>query len=206
MKRSLVIGNANVGKTLFCLRFAYYMGLRQVRMFVERTDGKSEERFLTIDEAKKLLSSPQAHYTRDLQTIVLDVPRGKSSRQLLLTDTTGLTEGIHPDANIRQAMAQTLEALTDAQVILHVVDAAKLGSESGGTGKSHAWKPVDEQLAEYSQGNGGYLILANKMDLPGAKAGYQQLVKRFSKHRVFPVSALYGDGFREVKQYVWRFA
>lgn len=205
MKRSLVIGNANVGKTLFCLRFAAYVGLRQLRMFVERTDGVTEEKLLTVDVAQKLLSSPEAHLTREMQTITLQVPRGKSSRQLLLTDTTGLTEGIHPDDEIREAMAQTLSALTSAQVILHVVDAAKLGNESSGNSKS-AWKPVDEQLADYGLSRGGYLILANKMDLPGAKAGYQQLCKRFSKHRVVPVSALYGGGFREVKQHVWRFA
>jgi predicted GTPase len=206
VKRSLVIGNANVGKTLFCLRFAAFLGLRQLRVFVERTDGKTEERLLTVEEAKQLLSSPESHHTRDLQPIALSVPRGKSNRQLLLTDTTGLTDGIHPDTAIRQAMAQTLSALASAQVILHVVDAARLGSEASESGKSSAWKPVDEQLAEYGQGCGSYLILANKMDLPGAKAGYQHLCKRFGKHRVVPVSALYGGGFREVKQHVWRFA
>lgn len=206
MKRSLVIGNANVGKTLFCLRFAAFLGLRQLRVFVERTDGKTEEKLLTVEEAQELLSGPEAHHTRDLQTIALSVPRGKSNRQLLLTDTTGLTDGIHPDAEIREAMAQTLSALTSAQVILHVVDAARLGTDSSGSGKPSAWKPVDDQLAEYGHSCGGYLILANKMDLPGAKAGYQQLCKRFGKHRVVPVSALYGGGFREVRQHVWRFA
>jgi predicted GTPase len=206
VKRSLVIGNANVGKTLFCLRFAAFLGLRQLRVFVERTDGKTEERLLTVEEAKQLLSGPESHHTRDLQTIALSVPRGKSNRQLLLTDTTGLTDGIHPDTEIRQAMAQTLSALASAHVILHVVDAARLGSEASESGKSSAWKPVDEQLAEYGQGCDSYLILANKMDLPGAKAGYQHLCKRFGKHRVVPVSALYGGGFREVKQHVWRFA
>lgn len=209
MKRSLVIGNTNVGKTLFCIRFAKYVGLRQLRWFVERTDGKTEQQSMPLDDAVKWLSSSDAHHTRALQTLVLEVPRGKSNRQLLLTDATGLTEGIHNDPAVREAMAQTLGALTSAHMVLHVVDASRVGTlEKTGDNRStgSGWLPVDDQLSQYGMQNGGYLILANKMDLPGAKQGYQQLVKRFSKHRVIPVSALTGSGFREVKHHVWRFA
>jgi len=209
VKRSLVIGNANVGKTLFCIRFAKYVGLRQLRWFVERTDGLTEQKQLPVEEAIRLLSSPDAHHTRALQTISIEVPRGKSNRQVLLTDTTGLTDGIHYDPVVREAMAQTLQALTLAQVVLHVVDASRIREHVPPDSQRHSsfgWLPVDEQLAEFGMAKAGYLILANKMDLPGAKEGYQQLIKRFSKQRIIPVSALVGSGFREVKQHVWRFA
>ncbi|MCL6453751.1 MAG: 50S ribosome-binding GTPase [Alicyclobacillus sp.] len=212
MRRSLVIGSANVGKTLFCIHFARYLGLRQLRWFVEQADGTTEQRQLAVEEAVRLLSGPAAHRTRQLQTVSLDVPRGKVNRQVLLTDTTGLAEGIHTDPLLREAMAQTLQALAEAQVILHIVDAARIGTSAdkagdvGRAARAVGWSPVDEQLADYGQAVGGYLILANKMDLPGAKQGYQFLRKRYSKQRVVPISALTGSGFREVRQHVWRYA
>lgn len=209
MRRSLIIGHANVGKTLFCIRFAKYVGMRQLRWFVERTDGRTEQRQLPADDAIRLLSSSEAHYTRALQTLSVDVPRGKSNRQVLLTDTTGLTDGIHADPAVREAMAQTLQALASAQLVLHVVDASRINQPSASDTRQQTptgWLSVDEQLAEFGMVKGGYLILANKMDLPGSKQGYQYLVKRFSKQHVIPVSALAGSGFREVKQHVWRFA
>lgn len=210
LKRSLVIGNANVGKTMFCIRFARYLGVRQMRWFVEHTDGTTEQRSMPLEEAVRLLSSPEAHRTRELQTLVVQVPRGKQDRELMLTDSTGFADGVHPDPAIRASMGQTLRALFEAHLVLHIVDASKIGSELQGNqhdGQGQkGWRTVDEQLASYGLNKGGYLILANKMDLPNAQAGYQQLVKRFSKQRVVPVSALFGNGFREVKQHVWRYA
>src|SRR5690606_27206382 len=106
----------------------------------------------------------------------------------------------HEDASVRRAMAQTLGAVRDAHLILHVVDAAK----AAGGGVVQAIGDVDYQVAHFSQIRDGYLILANKIDLPGAQRGAELIRREFSQHAVVPVSALTRQGFREVKRFVWR--
>ncbi|MCL6599502.1 MAG: GTPase domain-containing protein [Alicyclobacillus macrosporangiidus] len=208
MKRSLVIGKTNVGKTLFCIHFARYMGVRELRWLVEEADGRTDCRLMSLAEAEASLSDAHPHRTRCLQSVAVEFPAGKTVRQLLLTDTTGLTEGIHPEQALREAMAQTLRAMTDANLILHMVDAGAIGRALRGqvADPSCAWDALESQLAEFGMRHGGYVLLANKMDLPGAMDGYRFLCKRYSRQRVLPVSALHGTGFREVKQVVWRFA
>jgi GTPase Era involved in 16S rRNA processing len=210
VNRGLIIGKTNVGKTLFCIHFARYMGLKELQWLIERTDGRTEHRRMSLSEAEASLSGPVPHRTRNLQSVAVDFPRGKGRHQLLLSDTTGLTDGIHPEVEVREAMAQTLQAMVNARVILHVVDASDIGRHtSHAAGRSvfaSTWDALDEQLSNFGTHQSGYLILANKMDLPDAKQGYRHLCQRFSRHRVIPISALYGTGFREVKQHVWRFA
>lgn len=212
MKRSVVIGKTNVGKTLFCVHFAQYIGVREMTWLLERADGRTEQVRMSPKSAEQALSGPPPHRTRCLQSIRLEFARGKGSRQMLLTDTTGLVDGIHPESDLRMAMAQTLKATLDADIILHLVDAAKIGrgKPSDATqpedDSAAGWSELDDQIAQLGAQKDGYLILANKMDLAFAKAGYRELLKRFSKHRVVPVSALCQSGFREVKQHVWRLA
>jgi 50S ribosome-binding GTPase len=212
LKRSLVIGKINVGKTLFCIQFARFLGIKELYWMMERTDGRTDRKRMSMTESQRILSGPQAHETRCLQSVTLSFPRGKTARQLLLTDTTGFTDGIHPESDVREAMAQTLRAMVQADLILHVVDAAAIGrsaefvAHTPGSSSTAVWNALDEQLVEFGKKQYGYILLANKMDLPESRAGYRALCKRFSKQRVFPVSAKLGNGFREVKQHVWRFA
>jgi hypothetical protein len=208
VKRSLVIGKTNVGKTLFCIRFAQYMGIKELQWMVEHTDGSTEQNRMSLREAEHILSGPDAHHTRGLQSFAMEFPRGKGYRQLLMTDTTGLAQGIHPDVELRNAMAQTLQVMADAPLLIHVVDASSLGwtGKHAGMETADAWDQLDEQVSRFGVRQPGYLILANKMDLPGAKMGYQRLRQRFTKQRVIPISAMHNMGFREVKQHVWRFA
>ncbi|RIV29313.1 GTP-binding protein HSR1 [Alicyclobacillaceae bacterium I2511] len=214
MRRSLMIGRTNAGKTLFCIRFAQNLGITKLVWHVERTDGSIERRQISLAEVESVLSASRVHHTREMQSLTLSVPRGKSDRQLLLTDTAGLDEGIHPDVSIRQGMAQTLQALVDADAILHVVDAAALGKsirpehlDSGSASfDKEIWSSLDKQLAQYGLEHPGYVMLANKMDLPQGVTGYQTLCREYPKHRIIPVSALRGTGFREVRLHVWKFA
>lgn len=209
LNRSLVIGKTNAGKTLFCVRFASYLGIRELRWLMERTDGKTEEKRMSPQEAEWALSDAGKHNTRCMQSLRVQVPRGKVGRELWLTDTTGLSEGVHPEPAMRDAMAQTLEAMVDANLILHVVDAAALGhalASQSYSSPSPAWQTLDDQIAALGRQHRGYVLLANKIDLPSAREGYKQLCKRFNKQRILPISALHGTGFREVKHHVWKLA
>lgn len=200
MKRCLIIGRPNAGKTLFALHFAEYLGVSVAHIAFAEAGGRRWEAAYPLPEATTSLTSSTPHHTRQLQSIALELPAGKGTKRFELVDTSGLVDGIHPDAAIRRAMAQTLAAVRDAAVILHVVDAAALG-RSGGV---DAIGEVDFQVAQFAQMRGGYLLLANKMDLAGADEGLARLRCEFVGHHIAPISALHKQGFDEVKAFVRR--
>lgn len=200
MKKCIVIGKTNVGKTLFTLQFAEYLGVKELTIHVDEPTGERREVRCTITEAIERLSSESPHQTRALHSIRLELPVGKGVKRFDIVDTSGLVEGIHGDAGVRKAMAQTLAAVREADIILHLIDAAKVGS----SGILRAVGDVDYQVAQFAQIREGYLILANKTDLPEAAAGLEKIRSEFSGHAVIPISALHRQGFREVKRFVWR--
>jgi len=200
VSRCLVIGKTNVGTSAVVLGFASYMGVESVQVISEDPQGRRLQRAYAVDAAVRDLSGSSPHQTRCLQSITLQLPAGKGFRELEMVDTCGLIEGIHADAQVRRAMAQTLANVRQAQIILHIVDAANAAV----TGAVEAFGEVDYQVAQFAQMRGGYLILANKMDLPGAAAGLALIKREFAGHIILPISALYGQGFPEVKRYVVR--
>lgn len=200
MKRCIIIGRPNVGKTMFALHFAEYLGLATTRIAFAEAGGRRWEGAYPVADAVHSLTSRRPHHTRQLQSLTLSLPAGKGTKQFELVDTSGLIDGIHPDAATRHAMAQTLAAVRDARVILHVIDAAAVGAGD----PVRAIGEVDYQVAQFAQMRGGYLLLANKMDLDTAPRGLRRLQKEFAGHPIAPVSALQKRGFQEVKAFVWR--
>lgn len=200
MKRCIVIGRTNVGKTLFTFQFADYLGIDSLVVTVEDPSGRREVKRYTVGDALGELSSAEPHQTRRLQSIRLELPVGKGAKRFDIVDTSGLMDGIHGDVSVRRAMAQTLAAVRSADLILHMVDAAK-AAESGAV---RAIGEVDYQVAQFAQVRDGYLILANKVDLPGADRGLERIRREFAGHPVLPISALDRRGFKEVKRFVWR--
>ena len=200
MKKCVVIGKTNVGKTLFTLNFADYLGVERLEVTIEEPAGERRVARYTVQDALQALSSSEPHQTRCLQSIRLELPVGKGVKRFDIVDTSGLMEGIHEDAAVRRAMAQTLGVVRDAHLILHIVDAyqASLG------GAVRAIGDVDYQVAHFAQIREGYAVLANKIDLPGAARGVELIRAEFSRHVVIPISALSRQGFREVKRFVWR--
>lgn len=200
MKRCLVIGKTNAGKTLFTLQFADYLGVKELEIRVDEPDGTRSVLRCSTPEAIARLTSEAPHQTRALHSIRLELPAGKGVKRFDIVDTSGLVDGIHGDASVRKAMAQTLAAVRDADVILHVIDAAKAGA----SGVLGAIGDVDYQVAQFAQIRDGYLILANKIDLPTAAAGLAKIRSELPGHAVVPISALHRQGFKEVKRFVWR--
>ncbi|HHV62070.1 MAG TPA: GTP-binding protein HSR1 [Firmicutes bacterium] len=244
MRRCIVLGKPNAGKTLFVLHFAEFLHAKEVTIkFQEpvaaprkgtgvdpeartgsaacsldpvsgsdpgahgRNPGagfgpSTSEHFKTykIQDAVRDLTGPRPHTTRCLQSVVLELPAGKGKKTVELIDTSGLTDGIHQDAEIRRAMSQTLSSVRAAHIILHIIDASKAGKK----GAVEAMGDVDYQVAAFAQMRGGYCILANKIDLPGARDGVKKIRDEFPGHIVIPISALYKEGFKEVKAFVLR--
>lgn len=192
MQQCLVIGRSNVGKTAFVLNFAEYLGLNRVEIIFNYPDGFSTKQAFRLDHARQELIGSGQHKTRCLQAVEITVPAGKTKKTILLTDSSGFSEGIPGDQAVRRAAAQTLLEIKRAPLVLHMLDA----SSQGAVGE------VDRQIASYADTRGGYVILANKMDLPQAREGLERIRRQFTRQLVIPISALYKRGFKEVKAIV----
>ncbi|HHY93360.1 MAG TPA: GTP-binding protein HSR1 [Firmicutes bacterium] len=200
MRECLIVGKTHAGKTLFTVNFAHFLGLNTLSVTFRHPNGLVTTKTYSIAAARRELVGSVPHMTRALQSISLDLPVGKGVKRCLFTDTSGLIDHIHADGEIRRAIAQTLGAIREADLILHLVDTAAVGAKDTPT----ALGEVDYQVAQFAQMRGGYAILANKMDLPGAAAGLAKLRLELPGHHILPVSALYKRGFREVKEFVQR--
>lgn len=191
MRECLIIGKPNAGKTLFFLNFAQYLGLRHLWL---AAGGPS----LPLDRARRELVDDRPHRTLDLNRVVVRVPAGKGRKSTVLTDTAGLGDDINADPAIRQAMARTLRAIREAELILHLVDVAALPGSVSAPG------PVDREVAAFARHRGGYAVLANKMDLPEARDGLSRLGEVIPGEPVIPISARLGTGFPRVRAFVRR--
>lgn len=190
MKEALVIGRPNVGKTLFTINFAEHLGRRRLEVLFRPRDGASFTRLYSIAQARADLVDDQPHRTLCLQSVVLGVPRGKGVRKVVLTDTTGLTDEIHSASAVRRAMADTLRQVSEAAFILHLVDPIE------------PMTGVDLDILRYGRTQDAYLLLANKMDLPGRREAVETLARVASPTAVLPVSAKLKTGLTEVKAFV----
>src|SRR5690606_33944297 len=56
--RCVALGQPNVGKTVFTLQFAAYVGVRRLSMAFSETDGRRWHRVLAVDDAVKELVAP----------------------------------------------------------------------------------------------------------------------------------------------------
>lgn len=191
-KGALVIGRPNVGKTLFTINFAEFLGQRRLEVLFRPRDGASYTRLYSIGQARADLVDDHPHRTLCLQSVVLHVPRGKVAWRVVLTDSTGLTDDIHPASAVRRAMADTLRQVADSVFILHVVDPAV------------PLAGVDLDILRYGRAHDGYAVLANKVDLPGRAAGALALARAAVPVTVVPVSAMTRAGFGEVRAFVRR--
>ena len=200
MKACMIIGIANVGKSLFAVNFAAYLGVSRLEIEFTTPSGETYRRILTQKEALQELISSHPHNTLGLQRLEIQLTGLKGKKRFALLDTSGLPDGIPQESMVRRAMAQTLGQVREAAIILHMIDASSVGKQ----GAVEAVGQVDWQVAQFGGMRTGYAILANKMDLPEAAAGLVEIRREFPGHVIFPISALLKTGFAEVKQFVWR--
>jgi predicted GTPase len=188
----LVVGRPNVGKTLFVINFAAFVGQRRLEIAGSPCDSAACTRVYSPGQARAELVDEKPHWTLSLQSVILSLYRGKPSLRVTLTDSAGLTDDIHPVSAVRRAMAGTLRRVAQTVLLLHVVDPVILPAG------------VDLDILSYgrSGGDGAYAILANKVDLPGRAVGAAALALRVAPVPVLAISALTGAGFDEVKSLV----
>lgn len=189
---ALVIGRPNCGKTLFTINFALYMGISEIAVEVQ---GGSRARRIPLAQARQKWVSPTSHrvLTR------LEIPLDTGGLNLVLCDTVGIPEGVHPDPEIRHAAARTLERMAGASIVLLMIDASLANPQSHTPLGS-----LDDELVQLCQVTGYSLIVANKIDRDGREEGLRRIRQRYPTALVLPTSALTRRGFREIKQHLQR--
>lgn len=198
MRRCTIIGKTNVGKTLFLINFAEYFGVKSLDMeFINNEGFKTSEKIYPKTAISRLVDE-NPHKTLCIQAVTVNIPIGKGKKRIRIIDTAGFIDGIHPDAEIRKAISQTLTIIRDSDIILHIIDASAAKHKD----LPSSMGEVDYQIAQFAQLKRGYAILANKIDLPGAEQGLAKIKQEFTGNVIFPVSALYKRGFKEVKTFV----
>lgn len=199
MREFVVVGRPNSGKTLFTLNFAAYMGSKTVDIICRSYDDLVTCRHFSIIEARNQLCGMTLHKTPFLQSLVLKIPLGKTDVTFKITDTCGVGETIHPSASIRRGMAQTLSLLRSADYIFHILDVSSMPLEP-----LEKQTTIDYDIYNYGVVRNRYTLLANKIDLPVTKEILPKLSYLFPKANMIPVSALFSQGFKEVKLCVAR--
>lgn len=200
MREFAIVGRPNSGKTLFALNFALYLGSKTVEMIYRTFDGLTTCRHVSLAEAKHELCAVTPHKTRCLQSMLLKISLGKGSANFKLTDTCGVHEQIHETEAVRQGMAQTISLLRSADFIIHVLDLSAIQEQYA---KDRQYN-IDYEIYNYGLARRNYLILANKTDLLPAKQQLGVIPSYFPQAGIVPVSALFSQGFKEVKEHVVR--
>ncbi|MFC2336939.1 MAG: GTPase ObgE [Negativicutes bacterium] len=132
-----------------------------------------------------------AEYHFTTLTPVLGVVRVDDERSFVMADIPGLIEGAADGAGLGHDFLRHVER---TKVILHVVDAS--GVE--GRDPVEDYHRINAELKKYSEkiARRPQILVANKMDLPGAGENYVRLEKLAAAEgiAIFPVSAATREG------------
>lgn len=130
------------------------------------------------------------HFTTLVPNLgVVELEDGES---FVMADIPGLIEGAHTGAGLGHEFLRHTER---TRLILHVLDIA--GSEE--RDPLEDYRIIQDELRQYSPelAQRPMLVVANKMDIPGADENLERLQNFLGKDiEIFPVSAATGDGLK----------
>ena len=116
-------------------------------------------------------------------------------RRATVADIPGLIEGAHRGVGLGH---EFLRHITRCRVLIFVVDVA--GSEGRNPVEDLQNLRQEIDLYDPTLSSRAWFVVANKMDLPGAKENLKALQERFPKLQILPTSAAKGDGIGDLKQ------
>src|SRR5436190_1380123 len=115
-------------------------------------------------------------------------------RRAAIADIPGLIEGAHRGLGLGH---EFLRHITRCRILIFVVDVA--GSEGRNPIEDLQNLRREIGLHDPALSSRPWLVVANKMDLPGAETNLRALRERFSKIKIIPTSAANGQGIAELK-------
>lgn len=126
---------------------------------------------------------------------IVGVIEFSSYRRATVADIPGLIEGAHRGLGLGH---EFLRHITRCGVLVFVVDIA--GSEGRNPIEDLQNLRREIDLYDPTLSSRAWFVVANKMDLPGAKENLKALQERFPKLQILPASAAEGVGIEELKQ------
>ena len=140
-----------------------------------------------------VLAEKRMFATLDPTIRVLELP---SRRHVLMSDTVGFIRGL--PTTLVQAFRATLEEVTQASMILHVVDISS-------PGRREQMREVDTLLKELDAADTPQILVLNKADLidaAEAKAILEAERGAGGRAAVVAISSVTGQGFEELRQVI----
>ncbi len=127
----------------------------------------------------------------------LGVVKARNGNSFVMADLPGLIEGASQGEGLGD---QFLRHIERTKVIAHVIDMA--GSE--GRNPKEDYEKINHELKEFNPKllTRPQVILANKMDIEGAKEKLKCFQKEYPTLKVFPISALEGTGLQDSIDYI----
>ena len=127
----------------------------------------------------------------------LGVVKTKSGKTFVLADLPGLIEGASKGEGLGDRFLKHIER---TRVILHVIDMA--GIE--GRDPYEDYQLINKELENFNPKllERPMVILANKMDIEGAKKHLENFKKKVKDKKIFAISAFNNEGLNEVMEYL----
>lgn len=124
----------------------------------------------------------------------LGVVDTEDHRSFVMADLPGLIEGAHEGVGLGH---QFLRHVERTRLIVHVIDMSAME----GRDPYDDYVTINRELQEYDEtlSKRPQIIVANKMDMPGAKENLEQFRQQLTEEvDIFPISALTKQGLREL--------
>ena len=129
----------------------------------------------------------------------LGVVRIDREQNFILADIPGLIEGAHKGAGLGH---QFLRHIERTKMLIHVIDL----SATDGRDPIEDYEQLNRELGHYNEllTKLPQIIAINKIDMPEAKANLTRVQEYFGQRKIFPISAVTGEGVNPLMQQVYR--
>ena len=129
----------------------------------------------------------------------LGVVRIDKEQNFVLADIPGLIEGAHKGAGLGH---QFLRHIERTKMLIHVIDL----SSTDGRDPIEDYEQLNLELGHYNEmlTDLPQIIALNKVDIPEAEANIERVQRYFGKRKVFPISAITGQGVETLMRQAYR--
>jgi GTP-binding protein len=129
----------------------------------------------------------------------LGVVRINREQNFVLADIPGLIEGAHKGAGLGH---QFLRHIERTKMLIHVIDL----SATDGRDPIENYEQLNLELDHYDAllTKLPQIIAVNKIDMPEAQASLTRVQEYFGNRKIFPISAITGDGVNPLMQQAYR--
>ncbi len=129
----------------------------------------------------------------------LGVVRISLEQNFILADIPGLIEGAHKGAGLGH---QFLRHIERTKMLIHVIDL----SAADGRDPITDYEKLNQELRHYNEllTKLPQIITLNKIDMPEAKANLARVQEYFGQQKIFPTSAVTGEGINVLMKQAYR--